>query len=277
MITFSADTLITDANAALSTAHLPAPVQHRLFGNCELTALEAKYTPSGFDIFLTLSLPSGEIKKFSYLAIPSNTVALPVGIADLLADTVDASADAVAELHEREAKQREERIAELKAAEEAAKKARAEESYRANLAAKICKMRPENLETVLPKSEFYKVLGWMARHVKLIKPVVPEELLDWFTKNFGTVDCVNVISEDSLTANGHKMKWTVSFKISFTAQVPEVLANKYGAKRYIDSVGLVWDLVANRGFAFGDEQDILRIRSLVPDAYKDAFDEGLQD
>lgn len=277
MTTFSADTLIADANAALSTVHLPAPVQHRLFGECELTVLEANYTPSGFDIFLTLSLPSGEIKKFSYLTIPSNTVALPVGIADILADTSAAATDAVAELHARERRQREEYIAELKAAEEAAKKARAEESYRANLAAKICKMRPENLETVLPKSAFYKVLGWMAKRVKLIKPVVPEELLDWFTKNFGAVDCITVISEDSLTASGHKMKWTVSFKISFTEQVPEILANKYGAKKYIDSVGLVWDLVANRGFVFGDEQDILRIRSLVPDDYKEAFDEGLQD
>ena len=255
---------IADINADLSAIE-SVEVVHRAFGVGRL--IKAFVKAQDETIFIEVAFPVGT-KTLSYnVTRTSGMLSLPEGLATKL-DDIKLALTEVYEL--RMAERREETLRKREAEKQAKleeRKRQLEEQHKLALMDKIKRMQPDNLGNVFGDlATYYQTLGWIAKHLKTIKPTVPEEMKDWFTKNFGTVENCTIVEEGKLTSGGHKMKWNVSFRVSFDAEVPAALSDKASgtAKKAVDSVSFVWALIDKHSFKFGSEQDLEAIKSTVP-------------
>lgn len=172
-------------------------------------------------------------------------------------------------------------IAKQEAEKQAAETARQEAKY---LAAKTKAIHEFEFLTQKdrPKSatgEFYYSLGWLAKNVGTISAALPDYLLNYFEKQFGTNYTPTVVDSKKRTVNGNAMQWTLSMKASISKKVVNTLPvflKQYlnNAETALTNTSFIWDLVDNYGFQFGKTQDVDQIRLTVPTNCIEAFEKG---
>jgi len=181
--------------------------------------------------------------------------------------------EAIHAQYEADRLEREELAAKRNAEKEAAKFALKKEQS----LAKLNKIKPENSKKLFgsPHS-FYEALGWMAKHVKNIKPTMPDYMEPWFIANFGDVKERYVVDSQKKTSGGFAYQWSLGFKMTFDEEVSGPLVQKATSKnkKAIDSVAFIWDLIENHGFKFGKVQDLDKIIDEVPVECLNEFKRG---
>jgi hypothetical protein len=178
-----------------------------------------------------------------------------------------------------ERQQAQEAFAAKKKAEEDKK---AEAKYQAARAKAI-----KEFESLLSKErpisraeEFYYCLGWIVKNCGAFSASLPDYLLTYFQRDFGTDYEPRLVDGRAKTSGNNPMKWakSMSTTIKKTAQnnVPALLT-KYLSKsgNALSDSDLICELVKNYGFQFGKTQDLDKIRSKVPVEYIEFFESGL--
>lgn len=246
------------------------PIIHKLHGAGYITYIKA----ADNDVYLTIDFPEAS-KQYSlrFLIEHPQQITVNETVSEILSEIYEAYEQAfqikvALDRAEIEAKRKD--AAQQK---ELAKKEAAEKARRERAIARISTTQPQS---ILPEpATYYEAIGWMAKNIKSIKATVPSDLEPWFAKNFGTAEHT-VIDSNKKTLNGNPMKWSISFKVTFKNELPAILTDKASSsKRVIDSVSYVWDLVENRGFSFGNVQNLDKIRSYVPSQHLTDFERGL--
>lgn len=173
----------------------------------------------------------------------------------------------------------------IQQAEEAKKKAieekKAEKQYEATKE-KAIKAFEERTQAPLVKgttNEFYYSIGWLAKHVGTLSVALPDYLLSYFERHFGTEAKPTVVDSKKKTINGNPMQWALSMKASLVKKssgpVPTYLVKYLNTSgNAISDTSFVWDLVENYGFKFGRNQDISSIRGHVPADCLTSFEAG---
>ena len=130
--------------------------------------------------------------------------------------------------------------------------------------------------------EFYYALGWLANNTGTFAAALPDYLLSYFEKHFGTDAKPAVVDSKKRTVNGYAMQWALSMKAPIKKKaldlVPSYLTPYLGKSgNAITDTAFVWDLVDNYGFQFGKkQQDLAKIRSCVPSDFVSFFEAGLK-
>lgn len=171
---------------------------------------------------------------------------------------------------------------EREAAKRAEEEKRSEAKYQAAKAKAIQDFQ-EYKETERPVStvdEFYYSLGWLTKHIGSITAQLPDYLGPAFEQHFGTETPKTLIDSKEKSVGGFAKKWNWSFSCSIKklkdTTVPAYLQTVTAdISKGIHNTSFIWDLVENYGFKFGREQDIEKIRSCVPTAHIEFFENGL--
>lgn len=167
------------------------------------------------------------------------------------------------------------------AAREAAEEAKQAAKYKATMEKVIHEFETlSNQErTKCATGEFYYNLGWLAKNIGTVSAALPDYLLPYFEKQFGTTYVPTIVDSKKKTVNGHSMQWTLSMKASLSKKsldtIPDFL------KQYLNPTGnsltntsFIWDLIENYGFKFGKIQDLAKIKDSLPSHCVKYFENG---
>ena len=178
--------------------------------------------------------------------------------------------------------EQEARRLEAEAAKKAEEERKAEERYQKMKAKSISDFEAltKSVNSKSLSNEFYYALGWLAKNAGTISAAMPDYLLSYFEKHFGTEANPKVVDSRKRTSGGYPMQWALSMKISLPNRLENYIPgyfNKYlsSSKNAITNTSFIWDLVDNYGFSFGRKQDIEKIKSYVPTEYLSSFLGGL--
>ena len=169
------------------------------------------------------------------------------------------------------------REAERKAAELAKQEAK----YQATMAKAIQEFEvlTKQERTKCASGEFYYNLGWLAKNVNSISVTLPDYLLKYFEKHFGTESNPTVVDSKKKTINGHAMQWSLSMKASISKKAVDSIPAFL--KQYLSTAGnaltntsFIWDIVDNYGFKFGKTQSLDDIRNSIPTHCIEYFEKG---
>ena len=134
-------------------------------------------------------------------------------------------------------------------------------------------------KTTIATGEFYYCLGWMAKNCGTFATALPDYLLPYFQKQFGTAYEPRTVDSRKRTVNGYAMQWTISMTASIKKKsldnIPAFLTqylSKTGTS--IANTAFIWDLVSDYCFQFGKVQDIDQIRSTIPAHCVTYFENG---
>lgn len=126
-------------------------------------------------------------------------------------------------------------------------------------------------------TDFFYALGWLSTHVTSVSAVLPDYLESAFVKNFGEEATRRVTDSSRRTSGGYAMQWTWAFKMHLKnpETIPMTLNGMINdTGKIIANTSFIWDLVADYGFKFGKEQDVVEIMRHVPIEYVPMFVEG---
>jgi hypothetical protein len=261
----------------LSALNYPYTVKHRTYGNGQLVIVTAP--SNGNSLYVTIDLESGSSRLFALKALLDfNLLEMPEDLKTVLTEAQSVFFDnyQAVETAKREAN----RLAyEQKKQEEEEKKN--EEKYQASKAKMIKEFETLSAreKTISTTAEFYYSLGWMANNCGTFACALPDYLLSYFQKQFGTDYEPRTVDSRKRTVNGYAMQWT----ISMTASIKKKSLDKIPAflTQYLSKTGtsiantaFIWDLVTNYGFKFGKTQDIDQIRATIPTEYIQYFENG---
>lgn len=250
---------------------------HKVYGSGKITKLKCSEYQGKPEIFMTFESAT----KTVTLAFSIVSVRELLAFDETDQETLDClMAEYGANWFEMDQKRKEEERARKEAArlqrEQEQQEAEAKKKVEQTLA-RLDRLKPEDLSTIFktPQTE-YEMIGWMAKHIKSIKPSMPEECKSWFESKFGPVECATVYKRGAKTSGNNPMKYTLSIHGTFDVEVPSVLTIKATEKnkKAIDSVEFFWTLVDKYGFQFGKKQDVDEIRKFVPATYLTEFEAG---
>ena len=263
-------------NSELSTLDYPYTVKHKTYGNGRLVDLKAP--SNGNSLYATIDFESVS-KMFALKALlDMKLLEMPTELETTVAEAQSiffTNYEAV-EAEKRKAT----RLVYEKAKQEAEEK-KQEEKYQ-TAKAKMIKEFETFAKTERPISavgEFYYSLGWIANNCGTFACALPDYLLPYFQRQFGTDYEPHVVDSRKRTVNGYAMQWA----ISMTASIKKKSLDKIPAflTQYLSKTGtsvantsFIWDLVANYGCKFGKTQDIDRIRATIPTDYITYFENG---
>lgn len=172
------------------------------------------------------------------------------------------------------------RKAEIRAKNEALKKEQELKTKRENRVKnalrKLDLLRPADLtKTVDTGAEYFEAIGWLAKHTTSITAKLPDYMDKWFVRHFGEVQRT-VIDSKRTTSNGQPMQWGLSFKITFNSDIKNSFSQYATSKnkKLISNVSVIWRLIEDFNFNFGNIQDIEAIRQEIPTKYLEDFDRG---
>lgn len=251
---------------------------HKIYGSGKITNLKCSEYQGKPEIFMTFESPV----KTVTLALSIVSARKLLAFDETDQETLDClMAEYGANWFEMDQQRREEERARKEAArlqkEQEKQEAEAKKKVEQTLA-RLDRLKPEDLSTicVTPQTE-YEMIGWMAKHIKSIKPSMPEECKSWFESKFGPTEYATIYEKGAKTSGNNPMKYTLSIHGTFDAEVPSVLTSKATEKnkKAIDSVEFFWTLVDKYGFQFGKKQDVDEIRKFVPTTYLTEFEAGL--
>ena len=256
-------------------------VNHIKYGQGIITdILNIEGTPSycvensSNDILLQVKFEDGSLKGFSLAtSLERGMITIDSKLIKYFNTAFAAKMSLIVEAEENQ------RAEEYRLEEEARKARIEEEKYQKRVArelAKLKEVRPEAISKLFDaESNQYVTLGWMARHVRNIKPSMPDYMEPWFISHFGDVERY-VVDSRKKTSGGFQMQWGLSLAISFDKEVSGSLLAKAKSKnkKLIDNVSFVWDLIENWGFKFGKEQSLEAIEAEIPERYIEDFQYG---
>ena len=270
----------------LAALAYPYTVKHKFYGEGLLIAAKVPSNKACKSIYIDVAF--GNIHNIKTIdldvAISARIITFPEILTDIL---VEAQTAFRADFEARERAQREAaRLAReqaLEAEQKALEEKKAEEKYEKTKAKAIRDF--ETLAgTTVPKNttdEFYYSLGWLANNTGTFSAAMPDYLLSYFEKHFGTEAKPIVVDSKKRTVGGYAMQWALSMKAPIKkkaiAQIPACLTKHLGktGNAFTDT-SFIWDLVDNYGFQFGTKtQDINKIRSHVPNSHISFFEAGL--
>jgi hypothetical protein len=257
------------------------PVNHIKYGQGIITdILNIEGTPSycvensSNDILLQVKFEDGSLKGFSLAtSLERGMITIDSKLIKYFNTTFATKMNLIVEAEENQ------RAEEYRLEEELRKARIEEEKYQKRVArelAKLKEVRPEAISKLFDaESNQYVTLGWMARHVRNIKPSMPDYMEPWFISHFGDVERY-VVDSRKKTSGGFQMQWGLSLAISFDKEVSGSLLAKAKSKnkKLIDNVSFVWDLIENWGFKFGKEQSLEAIEAEIPERYIEDFQYG---
>lgn len=172
-------------------------------------------------------------------------------------------------------------IAQQEAEKEARERAKQEAKYQARMDKAIndFELMTRKDRGICASGEFYYNLGWLVKNVGTISAAMPDYLLKYFERHFGTEYKPTVVDSKKRTVNGNAMQWTLSMKASIAKKavdtIPEFIAQYLNpTKTALTNTEFIWDIVENYGFKFGKTQDIDEIKKSIPDFCLDAFEKG---
>jgi hypothetical protein len=266
----------TSITSELSALNYPYTVKHKTQGSGQLLSVTGPTT--GNSLYANIDFGTG-IRTFSLKAlIDFNLLEMPDDIKPVLteAQSIFFTTYETAEQEKREAQ----RLAYEQAKKEAEEK-KQEEKYQASKAKMIKEF--ENLtareKTDIATGEFYYTLGWIANNCGTFACALPDYLLPYFQKQFGTDYEPHTVDSRKRTVNGYAMQWT----ISMTANIKKKSLDKIPAflSQYLSKSGnaiantsFIWDIVTNYGFKFGKTQDLDQISGNIPTEYLTYFENG---
>lgn len=259
---------------------LPIQAVHKTFGDCSIESIRPMVQDYGVDFVLSVKLYTGEIKLYSYNIVVAQKAFMAVSddVKSIFAEYLDSMAIVQSELAVRIQNERKAAVeAALRAKEEAKQKAKEEAKYKKRLERLNDCCSFEYFKSNFNPEVRFEIIGWMAKHIKNIKPTVPASMMDWFTRKFGKVENVAVVDDTKLTSGGYSMKWNLDLRATFDTQVPKALqsiANKTG--KVITDVSFIYNLIDKYNFNFGDKQDINSIKSTITDTYLGQFEAGYE-
>lgn len=264
----------------------PYAVKHKFYGEGQLISVKVPSNKACRSLYIDVAF--GHIHNIKTIdldvAFSARVLTFPEILTDIL---VEAQTAFRADFEARERAQREANRLAREEAETAAKK-EAEEKKAAEKYEKTKAKAIRDFETLAadatPKSitdEFYYSLGWLANNTGTLSAAMPDYLLSYFEKHFGTEAKPIVVDSKKRTVGGYAMQWALSMKAPIkkksVATIPACLTKHLGKTgTAITDTSFVWDLVENYGFQFGTKkQDIDKIRACVPSDYIKFFEAGL--
>jgi hypothetical protein len=257
---------------------LPVQVEHAKFGDGIINSVEVSVSDSTVNILSPIDF-NGKIQPLALnIVLARNLIEIPEPAKSILVDfSLDCSkleADIRALSKERTTA----RLEAEKQAQELAKQ-EAKRQERMNKAIQNFETEQRKTRTTSATGEFYFCLGWLAKYVGKISATIPDYLLTYFQKQFGTDYVPNVVDSKKLTFNGDPMKWGLSMQAGIPKKVQDTVPafiaqylNK--ARTQITSTSFIWDLIDTYGFQFGDTQDIDQIKATIPDHCIEPFENG---
>lgn len=125
-------------------------------------------------------------------------------------------------------------------------------------------------------TNFYTMLGWLAKNTGSIHATVPEYLEDAFLKDFGKDAPHLLVDSSKKTSGGYDMQFTFSFKMTVkdAENAPISIATKLSGKQSINDTAFIYMLCDEYGFKFGKEQDYDTILANIPEQYQAEFNVG---
>lgn len=266
----------TSITSELSALNYPYNVTHRTHGNGQLLSVTAP--ANGNSLYANIDFGTGA-RTFALKAlIDFKLVEMPEDIQTILteAQSIFCTTYETAEQEKREAA----RLAYEQAKKDAEEK-KNEEKYQASKARMIKEFETLTAreKTTIATGEFYYCLGWMAKNCGTFATALPDYLLPYFQKQFGTAYEPRTVDSRKRTVNGHAMQWTISMTASIKKKsldnIPAFLTqylSKTGTS--IANTAFIWDLVSDYGFQFGKVQDLDQIRSTIPTHCVTYFENG---
>lgn len=277
----TAEDLRNAIETELEALAYPYAVKHRTFGDGQLTFIKVPAT--GGSLFATIDFTSVGTKTLGLdVTLANNLLEMPEILTDIL---LEAQTAFKADFIERETAQLRANIQAREEAKKATKQAEAdkknEEKYE-RTKARILKdfesltLKPGSLST---ESEFYYSLGWLAKNTTSFAAAMPDYLLPYFEKHFGTDYKPKVVDSKKKTVNGFPMQWALSMNAAISTKannMPTYLTEHLSQNgKQIADTSFIWDLVDKYGFQFGKKQNIDEIRSHIPSACLGSFEAGL--
>ena len=175
-----------------------------------------------------------------------------------------------------------ERQQEVEAKKKAEEQAKAEAKYlkHKEMAIKEFNEQLAKVNTSLNATDdFYYALGWLTKHVGTISAALPDYLLQYFEKHFGTDANPRVVDSRKRTSGGFSYQWALGMRASIVknkGNIPSMLLERLNPTgNAITDTSFIWELIDNYGFKFGKKQEEDRIKQMIPAQYISSFEAGL--
>ncbi len=264
-------------NADLAGLAYPFEVTHKINGQGRLVFVKAPL--SGPSLYATIDFDSIGSKMFAVEALLNyRLLEMPEDLKTVLVEAQTAFKSSYEEV-ERATREANRLAYEQKKQEE--ENTKLEAKYQASKAKMIKEFETLTVreKTMSTTAEFYYSLGWMTKNCGAFVCALPDYLLPYFQKQFGTDYEPRTVDSRKRTVNGYAMQWA----ISMTASIKKKSLDKIPAflTQYLSKTGtsiantsFIWDLVSSYGFKFGKTQDIDQIRATIPTDYIEDFEKG---
>jgi hypothetical protein len=252
---------------------------HKNYGECTISGLTVSISDTNFNILGDFTF-SDQTKKIALNVVVSNgLVHIPnTEVLEAVKNFITSCINIQNEI-------RTVAVARITAAREAARKAAEEAKQAAKYKATMEKVIHDfealsnQDRTKCATGEFYYNLGWLAKNVGTVSAALPDYLLPYFEKQFGTTYVPTIVDSKKRTVNGHPMQWTLSMKASLSKKsldtIPAFLRQYLNPTgNSLTSTSFIWDLVENYGFKFGKTQDLAKIKDSLPSHCVEYFEKG---
>lgn len=271
--------LATELTAELNELlDLPIQVEHVKYGDGVINSVKVSVSDTTVNILSPIDF-NGKIQPLALnIALDKNLIEIPEPAKSILVDFSLDCAKLAADINILSRERTAARLEAEKQAQELAKQ-EAKRQERMNKAIQNFEAEQRKTRTTSATGEFYFCLGWLAKYVGKISATIPDYLLSYFQKQFGTDYIPNIVDSKKLTLNGDPMKWGLSMQAGIPKKVQDTVPafiaqylNK--TKTQITSTSFLWDLIDTYGFQFGDTQDIDQIKATIPDNCIEPFENG---
>lgn len=268
--------LTTDLKELIGTS---LQATHKNYGECTASGLTVSISDTSFNILGDFTF-SDQTKKLALNVVIANGL-LQISNTEVLEAVKNFITFCINIQNEIRTVMCARRVAAREAAQKAAEEAKQAAKYKATMEKVIHEFETlSNQErTKCATGEFYYNLGWLAKNVGTVSAALPDYLLPYFEKQFGTTYVPTIVDSKKKTVNGHSMQWTLSMKASLSKKsldtIPDFL------KQYLNPAGnsltntsFIWDLIESYGFKFGKIQDLAKIKDSLPSHCVKYFENG---
>ena len=257
----------------------PVVAKHSKFGDCTFTNLVVSVNDSATYILADFAFATENKKLAVNVLLDRNLLQIAD---DVVLENLKQFSKQLADIQSEIRGLTYKRFVEKREAERAAaEKAKQEAKYQATVDKAIQEFETlaRQERTVCSTGEFYYNLGWLAKNIGTVSAAMPDYLLKYFERHFGTNANPKVVDSKKRTVGGHPMQWALSMQASISKKVvntiPAFLKQYLNpAQTALTNTSFIWDLVDNYGFQFGKTQDITEIKKSIPDNLIEYFEKG---
>lgn len=252
---------------------------HKNYGECTISGLTVSISDTTFNLLGDFIFRDQTRKMALNIVVPNGLVHIPntevlEAVKTFITSCINIQNEICTVIQTRITAARE-------AAQKAAEEAKRAAKYKATMEKVIKGFEAlSNQErTKCATGEFYYNLGWLAKNIGAVSAALPDYLLPYFRKQFGTTYVPTVVDSKKKTVNGHSMQWTLSMRASLSKKsldtIPAFLRQYLNPTgNSLTSTSFIWDLIENYGFKFGKTQDLAKIKDSIPAHCVKYFENG---